>query len=195
MKHVLLLFIYIAASSFHVPESKYEFTIQPVNVERKPIIKEKLVPKVFHQINSIPKSQWSESDWLAKMLMTEVHTTDSLSIQALYLFAYTALNHAKLLDITLIEALQRPGAFSGVNKSKYKYWNEEPTLLHKQIAEEVFRDSVPEKYKDLYAFCACESSIVSKKTRKWFNKLPLVETITLYNIPITFYNYPYATKE
>jgi len=140
------------------------------------------------------KSEWTNKDWLAKMLMTEVHTTDSLSIESLYLFAYTALNHTELLDTSLQAVITIPGAFSGVNKPNYKYWIREPTDIHKQIALDVLINGVPKEYKDLYAFCACESKVVSRSTRAWFKKLPLQERIEVLGIPITFYNYPYKKK-
>lgn len=196
MRYALFLLLFFVFTSFNdyreIEIISSEFTAKkrvhtPIEVKVKPRFISWKIPT--------NKSEWTNKDWLAKMLMTEVHTTDSLSIQALYLFAYTALNHTELLDTSLQAVITRPGAFSGVNKPNYKYWIREPTDIHKQIALDVLINGVPEEYKDLYAFCACESKIVSKKNKRWFKTLPKIKSITVVGIPITFYNYPYNNKQ
>lgn len=197
MRNALLLLLLFIFTSFNKPSVReIRYIKKPIPKKLNYSIQVRKNIRVKFKTWKIPsnKSKWTDKDWLAKMLMTEVHTTDSASIEAIYLFAYTAINHTKILDTTLQAVITRPGAFSGVNKKHYKYWNQEPTDTHKRIALEVLRKGVPKEYNKLYAFCACQSKIVSNKTRAWFNKLPLIKTIEVLNIPLTFYNYPYEIK-
>jgi len=82
-------------------------------------------------INTKPQSEWTDVDWLAKMMMSEVY--DSTEVEALYLIGITAKNHSIMDKTTITKAILRPGSFSGINLPSYIWWRAEPTEMHKRL--------------------------------------------------------------
>jgi hypothetical protein len=132
-------------------------------------------------INSKPKHLWTDTDWLAKMIMTEV--SDSNDLESMYLVGAVAINHTTLFGYTLQEALLRPKAFSGLNREGYHWWKMEPTTTHKKIAIELITNGVSDKACNVFAFC--NMSLISKQTHNWFNSFKLYKKIG----QVSFFSY------
>lgn len=133
-------------------------------------------------INDKPKAEWTDVDWMAKMLMSE--TPDSTDTEGLRLMAITAAVHAEMAGSSIKEAILRPGAFSGVNKDRYIWWRAEPTSIHKQIAIDMVYNGIKKGEPRVYAFC--NMSLVSPKTRAWFNRLKFhkkIQDVTFFLLP------------
>lgn len=168
MRYALLLLLLTAATSFSNSKAK------------QPAIK----PDVFvnWSINSKPKSEWTETDWLAKMMMSEV--ADSTDTESIRLVAITAIVHTEMLKCDIVTALTKPRAFSGVNNEGYHWWRAEPTIVHKKIAKDLIENGIRENDPRIFAFC--NMSIISPKVKAWFEKFEVYKeiggvTFFLYN--------------
>lgn len=162
MQNALLFLLLIAASS--LSNSKPE-PAKIIKLE-KPTFKN-------WSINTKPKAQWTDIDWMAKMLMSE--TPDSTDTEGLRLMAITAAVHAQMAKSTIKEAILKPGAFSGVNKENYIWWKAEPTVTHKKIAIDIVTNGIKKHEPRIYAFC--NMSLISPKAKAWFNTLKLYKKI------------------
>lgn len=162
MQNVLLFLLLIAASSLS-------------NSKPKPaeIIKIENPTFTNWSINKKPKSEWTNTDWLAKMLMSE--TPDSTDKEGLRLMAITAAVHADMAGSSIKEAILKPRAFSGVNRENYIWWRAEPTSVHKQIAIDIVKHGIKKGEPRVYAFC--NMSIIAPKTKAWFNTLKFYKKI------------------
>lgn len=159
------------------------------------ISKSKSIPEYFRKdikaakpafidwsINDKPKAEWTDVDWMAKMLMSE--TYDSTATEAIRLMAITAAVHAEMAGSSIKEAILRPGAFSGVNRETYIWWRAEPTSIHKQIAIDIVNNGLKKSDPRVYAFC--NMSLVSPKTKAWFNRLKFykkIQDVTFFLLP------------
>lgn len=132
-------------------------------------------------INDKPKEQWSEVDWLAKMMMSEV--ADSLDTESIRLVGLTAIVHTKMLKCNIVSALTKPRAFSGVNNEKYHWWKAEPTIVHKKIARDLVEHGI--KLNDPKIFAFCNLDIISPKVRDWFMTFKIYKKIG----DVTFFIY------
>jgi len=130
---------------------------------RLPKIKEEVFSN--WSINDKPKEEWTETDWLAKMIMSEV--ADSTDTESLRLVAITAIVHTKMLNCSVIEALTKPRAFSGVNNESYHWWKAEPTVTHKKIAIDLIKNGIKKDDPKIFAFC--NLSLVPTSVANWFN--------------------------
>ena len=174
MRNALLFILLITASSLS--------NSRPVLQNIKTEIKVEIPTFKNWSINKKPKSQWNDIDWLAKMLMSE--TPDSTDTEGLRLMAITAAVHAEMAKSSIKEAILRPGAFSGVNKERYIWWRAEPTSIHKQIAIDIIYNGIKKGEPRVYAFC--NMSLVSPKTRAWFNRLKFhkkIQDVTFFLLP------------
>lgn len=162
MQNVLLFVLLIAASS--LSNSKPE----PAR-----IVKAKKYTFKNWSINNKPKSQWTDIDWMAKMLMSE--TPDSTDTEGLRLMAITAAVHAEMAKSTIKEAILKPRAFSGVNREDYIWWRAEPTVTHKKIAIDIVNNGLKKNDPRIYAFC--NMSLISPKAKAWFNTLKFYKKI------------------
>jgi hypothetical protein len=124
-------------------------------------------------INDKPQSEWTDVDWLAKMMMSEVY--DSIEIEAIYLVGITAKNHSIIDKTTITKAILRPGSFSGVNLPSYIWWRAEPTEMHKRLALRIIAEDVPQHLKKLFAFCNLK--LLSPKTKAWFLSFKVYKNI------------------
>lgn len=130
-------------------------------------------------INSKPQMKWTDVDWLAKMMMSEIH--DSTMIESIYLIGITAKNHTTLLNKSLVECLIRPRAFSGVNHPTYHWWKVEPTETHKRLAIKILEEDTPKHLTELFAFCVFDGIPLS--VQNWFSKFKVykkINTVTFY---------------
>lgn len=169
MRNVLLFIMLIAASSLSKSKSI-------PNYDKK--------VEIFTDwsINDKPKAEWTDTDWLAKMLMSE--TFDSTATEAIRLMAITAAVHAEMAGSSIKEAILRPGAFSGVNKETYIWWRAEPTSVHKQIAADIVKHGIKKGEPRVYAFC--NMGLVSAKSKAWFNRLKFykrIQDVTFFLLP------------
>jgi hypothetical protein len=130
-------------------------------------------------INAKPQSEWTDVDWLAKMMMSEIN--DSLDIEGLYLVAITAVNHTKMFDRSLVEALTYPNIFCAVNNNSCYYWRAEPTTVHKRLAIIALSQEVPKELSNLFAFCAYDQ--ISNSAKSWFSQFKVykkIKTVSFY---------------
>ena len=124
-------------------------------------------------INNKPQSEWTDVDWLAKMMMSEVY--DSTEIEAVYLVGITAKNHSIMDKTTITKAILRPGSFSGVNLPSYIWWRAEPTEMHKRLALRIIAEDVPKELSNIFAFCNLK--LLSPKTKAWFLSFKVYKNI------------------
>jgi len=124
-------------------------------------------------INAKPQSEWTDVDWLAKMMMSEVY--DSTEIEAIYLIGITAKNHSIVDKTTITKAILRPGSFSGVNLPYYIWWRAEPTEMHKRLALRIIAEDVPKELSNIFAFCSL--NLLSSKTKAWFLSFKVYKNI------------------
>jgi hypothetical protein len=124
-------------------------------------------------INNKPKEEWTDVDWLAKMMMSEV--ADSTDTESIRLVAITAIVRTEMLNCSLIEALTKPRAFSGVNNEGYFWWKAEPTVTHKMIAKDLVNNGIKKDDPRIFAFC--NLSIINQKAADWFNKFKVYKKI------------------
>ena len=124
-------------------------------------------------INSKPKDKWTETDWLAKMMMSEV--ADSTDTESIRLVAITAIVHTEMLKCDIVTALTKPRAFSGVNNESYHWWRAEPTSVHKKIAKDLVENGI--KKGDPRVFAFCNMDIISPKVRAWFQTFKVYKEI------------------
>jgi hypothetical protein len=130
-------------------------------------------------INEKLQSEWTDVDWLAKMMMSEIH--DSTMIESIYLIGITAKNHTKLLNKSLVEVLTKPKSFSGVNHPTYHWWKAEPTAVHKLLAIKILSENSPKHLTELFAFCVFDQVGISAKN--WFSKFKVykkINTVSFY---------------
>jgi len=165
MRNVLLFILLITASS--LSNSK------PVLQNAKTEIKIENPTFINWSINTKPKHEWTDIDWMAKMLMSE--TPDSTDTEGLRLMATTAVVHASMAKSSIKEAILKPRAFSGVNRENYIWWRAEPTSIHKKIAIDIVNNGIKKGEPRIYAFC--NMAIIHPKTRAWFNTLKFYKKI------------------
>ena len=115
-------------------------------------------------INIKLQTEWTEVDWLAKMMMSEI--SDSTEIESIYLVGITAKNLSFINKTTIIKTILRPGAFSGVNHPTYHWWKAEPTTVHKRLALKIIAEDVPNELSNIFAFCNLK--LISYKAKTWF---------------------------
>jgi hypothetical protein len=146
-------------------------------------LKKEEVKKEFKNwsINNKPKDEWDDVDWLAKMMMSEV--ADSLDTESIYLVGATAINHTKMLNCSLLYALTKPKAFSGVNNESYHWWKAEPTSIHKKIAYDLVHNGVQKDVQNVFAFC--NLSLLSGNIKDWFESFKVYKKIG----DVTFFIY------
>jgi hypothetical protein len=161
MRYAILLLLLGAATSFS-------------NSKAEPSeIKEKEEVFVNWSINNKPKSEWTETDWLAKMMMSEV--ADSTDTESIRLVAITAMVHTEILNCDIVTALTKPRAFSGVNNESYHWWKAEPTSVHKKIAMDMVENGIRDNDPRVFAFCNME--IISPSVRAWFETFKIYKEI------------------
>ena len=165
MRNVLLFILLITASS--LSNSK------PVLQNAKTEIKVENPTFINWSINTKPKHEWTDIDWMAKMLMSE--TPDSTDTEGLRLMAITAAVHASMAKSSIKETILKPRAFSGVNRENYIWWRAEPTSIHKKIAIDIVNNGLKKNDPKIYAFC--NMSLISPKTKAWFNTLKFYKKI------------------
>jgi hypothetical protein len=124
-------------------------------------------------INTKLQSKWTDVDWLAKMMMSEV--SDSTEIESIYLVGITAKNLSFINKTTIIKTILRPGAFSGVNHFTYHWWKAEPTTVHKRLALKIIVEDVPRKLSNIFAFCNLK--LISYKAKTWFLSFKVYKNI------------------
>lgn len=124
-------------------------------------------------INSKPQSEWTDVEWLAKMMMSEVY--DSVEIEAVYLIGITAKNHSIIDKTTITKAILRPGSFSGINLPSYIWWRAEPTEMHKRLALKIIAEDVPKELSNIFAFCNLK--LLSPQTKAWFLSFKVYKNI------------------
>lgn len=124
-------------------------------------------------INGKPKEQWTDTDWLAKMIMSEV--ADSTDTESIRLVAITAIVHTKMLKCSLVEALTKPRAYSGVNNESYYWWRAEPTATHKMIATDLVENGIREDDPNVFAFCNLD--LIRPSVAAWFNSFKVYKKI------------------
>lgn len=130
-------------------------------------------------INAKPQSEWTDVDWLAKMMMSEIN--DSLEIEGLYLVAITAVNHTKMFNRSLVQVLTYPNSFCAVNNNSCYYWRAEPTATHKRLAIIALTQEVPKELSKLFAFCAFDQ--ISNSAKSWFSQFKVykkIKTVSFY---------------
>jgi hypothetical protein len=159
MRYAILFLLLATATSFSNSKAK------------SPEIKEEVF--VNWSINNKPKDEWTDTDWLAKMMMSEV--ADSTDIESVRLVGVTAINHTKMLNCTLVEALTKKRAFSGVNNEAYHWWRAEPTSVHKKIAKELVEKGLKKTDPNVFAFCNLK--IIDPMVRDWFLKFKIYKEI------------------
>jgi hypothetical protein len=134
------------------------------------IVEEEIVD---YSINKKPKAEWTEVDWMAKMLMSE--TPDSTDLEGLRYMAISAVVRAEMMKVSIIKAITYPRAYSGVNLDSYIWWRAEPTSIHKAIARDLVENGLRESDPKIYAFC--NMSIISEKNKRWFRTLKLYKKV------------------
>lgn len=159
MRYAILLLFISTATSFS--NSKAE----PSDIKEEVF--------VDWSINSKPKDKWTETDWLAKMMMSEV--ADSTDTESIRLVAITAIVHTEMLKCDIVTALTKPRAFSGVNNESYHWWRAEPTSVHKKIAKDLVENGI--KKGDPRVFAFCNMDIISPKVRAWFQTFKVYKEI------------------
>lgn len=159
MRYAILLLLLGAATSFS--NSKAE----PSDIKEEVF--------VDWSINSKPKHKWTETDWLAKMMMSEV--ADSTDTESIRLVAITAILRTEMLKCDIVTALTKPRAYSGVNNESYYWWKAEPTSVHKKIAKDMVENGIRDNDPQVFAFCNID--IISPKARAWFEKFKVYKEI------------------
>jgi hypothetical protein len=168
MRYAILLLLLSAATSFSNSKAEHSDIKEEVFVD--------------WSINSKPKHKWTETDWLAKMMMSEV--ADSTDTESIRLVAITAIVHTEMLKCDIVTALTKPRAFSGVNNESYHWWRAEPTSVHKKIAKDLVENGI--RCDDPRVFAFCNMDIISPSVRAWFEKFEVYKeiggvTFFLYN--------------
>jgi hypothetical protein len=125
-------------------------------------------------INDIPKKQWKDEEWLAKMIMSEI--CDSTEIEGLYLVGATAINRSIKDNCTITETINKPKQYSGVNNENYMWWKAEPTSVHKRIAIDLIKNGVDKKLNNIFAFCNL-NQIKNQKIKNWFLQFKIYKKI------------------
>ena len=159
MRYVLLFLLLIAAASFSNSKAK------PSDVKDEVFLN--------WSINSKPKDTWTEKDWLAKMMMSEV--ADSTDTESIRLVGLTAIVHTKMLKCDIVTALTKPRAFSGVNNENYHWWKAEPTIVHKKIASDLVEHGIRDSDPNVFAFCNLD--IIAPSVRDWFMTFKIYKEI------------------
>ncbi len=135
-------------------------------------------PKFHSTINVDSISNWTDADWLAKMLFTE-RSNPKDSIELRYIAA-TALNAAIFTNKTVVQVCSDKKKYSGVLRNN-RNWLSEPMDIHKQVAKdmiELYMNGIPDDLKRIYAFCNMKVVYnINPKAYRWFNSL---EQITTY---------------
>lgn len=165
MKYAIFFLMLITASSFSCHQNKPKEIKVPVE-----IVKDEFKD---WSINTKPKLEWTETDWMAKMLMSE--TPDSTDVEGLRLMGISAIVRADMYKIGIIDAIVYPRAYSGVNLESYIWWRAEPTSIHKQIAKDLVENGLKENDPRVYAFC--NMSLISQSSKNWFNTLKFYKKI------------------
>lgn len=161
---VFVILILLTTPSYYVEVKKEVKCIDPVV---------KIDTFQNWDINSKPQSEWTDVDWLAKMMMSEVY--DSVEIEAIYLVGITAKNHSIMDKTTITKAILRPGSFSGVNLPSYIWWKAEPTEMHKRLALRIIAEDVPKELSNIFAFCNLK--LLSPQTKAWFLSFKVYKNI------------------
>jgi hypothetical protein len=169
MKYAIFFFLFITALSLSGPMHKKK-EIQDRQEPIHEIVEEEIVD---YSINKKPKAEWTEVDWMAKMLMSE--TPDSTDLEGLRYMAISAVVRAEMMKVSVIKAITYPRAYSGVNLDSYIWWRAEPTSIHKAIARDLVENGLRESDPKIYAFC--NMSIISEKNRRWFRTLKLYKKV------------------
>jgi len=182
MKYAIFLFLSIAAFSLSNPiQKKKEIQYREEPVQE--VVEEEEEEVVLdYSINKKPKAEWTEVDWMAKMLMSE--TPDSTDVEGLRYMAISAMVRAEMMKASVIKAITYPRAYSGVNLDSYVWWKAEPTSIHKAIARDLVENGLRESDPRIYAFC--NMSIISEKNRRWFRTLKFykkVGEVTFFLLP------------
>lgn len=169
MKYAIILFLLASVASF----SKHEAEKQEIKIEPKVIPAPAPKVEAVYSINEKPKHEWTETDWMAKMLMSE--TPDSTDVEGLRLMGISAIVRAEMGKVGIIKAITYPRAYSGVNLNGYIWWKAEPTSVHKKIAKDLVENGLKKSDPKIYAFC--NMSIISEKNKRWFNTLKFYKKI------------------
>lgn len=183
MKYVKLFLLLLLPLSFKASEATLHSSLSLIESHEPPPYP--LMEQSRHK--PLPKINNEDLYWLSKTMMSEI--VDKNRTEELELIGVTILNLTRRNNESIkatVTRKVRPGvsAFSGVQKNRA--WYMEPTEVHKSIAKKLLREGVSEDQRDLWAFCNCESPVVSKRTRAWFNTLPLYKKIK----NVSFYEYP-----
>jgi hypothetical protein len=169
MKYAIFFFLFITALSLSGPMHKKK-EIEDRQEPVQEIVEEEIVD---YSINKKPKAEWTEVDWMAKMLMSE--TPDSTDLEGLRYMAISAVVRAEMMKVSIIKAITYPRAYSGVNLDSYIWWRAEPTSIHKAIARDLVENGLRESDPKIYAFC--NMSIISEKNKRWFRTLKLYKKV------------------
>lgn len=173
---VFILYLFITSCN----DSKLPIVAKQEICIDEPVVEiEKQDTFVNWSINAKPQSEWTDVDWLAKMMMSEIN--DSLETEGLYLVAITAVNHTKMFDKSLVQVLTYPNAFCAVNNNSCYYWRAEPTTVHKRLAIKALSQEVPEELSKLFAFCAFDQ--ISNSAKSWFSQFKVykkIKTVSFY---------------
>jgi hypothetical protein len=169
MKYAIFFFLFITALSLSGPMHKKK-EIQDRQEPVQEIVEEEIVD---YSINKKPEAEWTEVDWMAKMLMSE--TPDSTDLEGLRYMAISAVVRAEISKVSIIKAITYPRAYSGVNLDSYIWWRAEPTSIHKAIARDLVENGLRESDPKIYAFC--NMGIISEKNRRWFRTLKLYKKV------------------
>ena len=110
------------------------------------------------------EASWSDLDWLAKTLYSERKTSVPKVREELIAIGSVVLNRMERDNMSLIEVVTRKRQFSGVRSRKRGWYKDVPTKLHYEVANELIKTGVPEKYKDYLYFC--NMAIVSQQENK-----------------------------
>lgn len=167
MRYAILLLFATTATSLSNSKAKH----QPIKEQ----------PFINWSINAKPKEEWTEVDWMAKMMMSEV--ADSTDTESIRLVAISAMMHTEMLKCDIVTALTKPRAFSGVNNESYHWWRAEPTSVHKKIAKDLVENGIKEDDPRVFAFC--NMGIISPKVRAWFETFKVHKKIG----EVTFFLY------
>jgi hypothetical protein len=163
MKYAIFFLLFITALSLSGPmQEKKEIQDRQEPVQE--IVEEVVLD---YSINKKPKAEWTEVDWMAKMLMSE--TPDSTDVEGLRYMAISAVVRAEMMKTDVIKAITYPRAYSGVNLESYIWWRAEPTSIHKAIARDLVENGLRESDPKIFAFC--NMSIISEKNKRWFRTL------------------------
>jgi hypothetical protein len=88
-----------------------------------------------------------------------------------------------MLKCTILEALTKPKAFSGVNNEAYHWWRAEPTSVHKKIAMDLVDNGIKNNEPKVFAFC--NLNLLTPKIKSWFMSFKIHKTIG----EVTFFIY------